>query len=279
MPIVPTDDLNDPRLAEYRDVPDPELLRARKVFVAEGRIVVRHLLESTRFTTRSVLVSPAALEGLRESLAPHPDLPVFVLPVERLSALVGYNMHRGCLALGERPTPPSAGDWVASIRGARLVVAIEGVANADNIGGIFRNALAFGAGGVLLSPTSCDPLYRKATRVSVGATLRLPFTIAGSWPGDLLALKKAGFHILALTPDDSARDLEDALAMQPHDAKLALVLGHEGTGLSDQALLSADDCVRVAMAPGVDSLNVATAAGVALYACTRRKASGRLSVW
>jgi tRNA G18 (ribose-2'-O)-methylase SpoU len=271
--------LDDPRLADYRNVPDPVLLRDRGVFVAEGRIVVRHLLESSRFMTQSVFVSPAALEGLGEALARHPAVPVFVMPVERLSALVGYNMHRGCLAIGARPVPPPVGDWVASIRGARLVVAVEGVANADNIGGIFRNALAFGAGGVLLSPTSCDPLYRKATRVSTGATLRLPFTIAGSWPGDLLALKKAGFHILALTPDDSARDIEDALARQPHDAKLALVLGHEGTGLTEEALLAADDCVRVAMAPGVDSLNVATAAGVALYACTRRKASGRVSVW
>jgi len=279
VPTVPIDDLDDPRLADYRNVPDPVLLRDRGVFVAEGRIVVRHLLESSRFMTQSVFVSPAALEGLGEALARHPAVPVFVMPVERLSALVGYNMHRGCLAIGARPVPPPVGDWVASIRGARLVVAVEGVANADNIGGIFRNALAFGAGGVLLSPTSCDPLYRKATRVSTGATLRLPFTIAGSWPGDLLALKKAGFHILALTPDDSARDIEDALARQPHDAKLALVLGHEGTGLTEEALLAADDCVRVAMAPGVDSLNVATAAGVALYACTRRKASGRVSVW
>jgi tRNA G18 (ribose-2'-O)-methylase SpoU len=279
VPIVPSDDLDDPRLADYRNVPDPVLLRDRRVFVAEGRLVVRHLLESSRFMTHSVLVSPAALEGMGEALARHPALPVFVMPVERLSALVGYNMHRGCLAIGARPVPPPVGDWVASIRGARLVVAVEGVANADNIGGIFRNALAFGAGGVLLSPTSCDPLYRKATRVSTGATLRLPFTIAGNWPGDLLAIKKAGFHILALTPDDSARDIEDALAMQPHDARLALLLGHEGTGLGDDTLLAADDCVRVAMAPGVDSLNVATAAGVALYACTRRRASGRVSVW
>jgi tRNA G18 (ribose-2'-O)-methylase SpoU len=279
VPIVPIDDLNDPRLADYRNVPDPELLKVRRQFVAEGRIVVRHLLESTRFSARSVLVSPAALEGLREPLEAHQDLPVFVLPVERLSALVGYNLHRGCLAIGARPVPPPVADWVDSIKGARLVVAVEGVANADNIGGIFRNALAFGAGGVLLSPTSCDPLYRKATRVSTGATLRLPFTIAGSWPGDLLALKRAGYSILALTPDDSARDIEDALSMQPHDAKLALVFGNEGTGLTEEALLAADDCVRVTMAPGVDSLNVATAAGVALYACTRRRASTRLSVW
>jgi tRNA G18 (ribose-2'-O)-methylase SpoU len=249
------------------------------VFVAEGRLVVRDLLTSSRFAARSVLVSPAALDGLRGALDRHPDLPVFVMPVERLSTLVGYNLHRGCLAIGERPALPSADEWIASVRDARVVVAVEGVANADNVGGIFRNALAFGAGGVLVSPTSCDPLYRKATRVSAGATLRLPFTIAASWPADLLAIKRAGYHVLALTPDDGARDIEDALAMQPHDARLALVLGHEGTGLSENALLAADDCVRIAMAPGVDSLNVATAAGVALYACTRRRASRRLSVW
>jgi len=279
VPIVPTDDLNDPRLADYRNVPDPELLRDRHVFIAEGRVVVRHLLGSMRFMTRSVLVSPAALDGLRDALEPHASLPVFVMPVDQLSTLVGFNMHRGCLAVAERPTPPPVGDWLASTGGARLLVAVEGVANADNIGGIFRNALAFGAGGVLLSPTSCDPLYRKATRVSTGATLRLPFTVAARWPGDLFALKKAGYQILALTPDDGARDIEDALAMRPQDARLALLLGHEGTGLTDEAVLAADDCVRVAMAPGVDSLNVATAAGVALYACGRRRTSGRVSVW
>ena len=156
---------------------------------------------------------------------------------------------------------------------------MEGVGNADNVGGIFRNALAFGAGGVLLSPTTCDPLYRKATRVSTGATLRLPYTFAVTWPGDLLALKKAGYHVLALTPDAGARDLEAALAMRPHDERVALLLGHEGTGLTEDALLAADDCVRIRMAPGVDSLNVATAAGVALYACARRLTDRRLSVW
>ena len=279
MPIVPIEDLNDPRLVDYRNVPDPVLLRDRRVFVAEGRLVIRHLLESPRFRTQSVLVSTAAFEGLGETLARHPALPVFVMPLERLSALVGYNMHRGCLAIGQRPAPPTIGEWLTAVNGARLVVAVEGVANADNIGGIFRNALAFGAGGVLLSPTSCDPLYRKATRVAVGATLRLPFTIAASWPGDLLALKRAGYHVMALTPAAGARDIEDALAMQPPEAKLALLLGHEGTGLRDDTLLAADDCVRIAMAPGVDSLNVATAAGVALYACSRRRSSGRLSVW
>jgi tRNA G18 (ribose-2'-O)-methylase SpoU len=279
VPIVPIDDLSDPRLADYRNVPDSELLRHRGAFVAEGRIVVRHLLDSRRFTTRSVLVSPQALEGLHEALDGHRDLPVFVIPPEAISALVGFNMHRGCLALGERPAPPPVGAWLAATGGTRLVVAIEGVANADNVGGIFRNALAFGAGGVLLSPTSCDPLYRKATRVSTGATLRLPFTYATNWPGDLQSLKKAGYHIFALTPDNGARDVEEALTMRPHDTRLALLLGHEGTGLTDAALLAADDCVRIAMAPGVDSLNVASAAGVALYACTRRRASGRLSVW
>jgi tRNA G18 (ribose-2'-O)-methylase SpoU len=277
--IVPLDDLDDPRLADYRNVPDPELLRERRMFVAEGRLVVRQLLEVSRFTARSVLVSPAALDGLRDAFERHPDLTVFEMPVERLSALVGYNMHRGCLALGTRPAPPPVPDWLASIHGARVVIVVEGVANADNIGGIFRNALAFGAGGVLLSPTSCDPLYRKATRTSTGATLRLPFTIAGSWPGDLLALKKAGYHILALTPAAGARDIEDALARHPQNARLALLVGHEGTGLTDEALLAADDCVRIDMAPGVDSLNVATAAGVALYACTRRRAPGHPSVW
>lgn len=279
MPVVPIDDPNDARLADYRNVPDPELLRDRHVFVAEGRVVVEHLLAPSRFTTRSVLVTPAALERLRHALDRHADLPVFVMPAERLTDVVGFNMHRGCLAIGERPDLPSVALWLAGLNRARLVVAVEGIANADNVGGIFRNALAFGAGGVLLSPTSCDPLYRKATRVSTGATLRLPFTFAADWPGDLQTLEKAGYQVLALTPAAGARDIEVALAMRPSDTPLVLLLGHEGGGLTDEAMLAADDCVRIPMAPGVDSLNVATAAGVALYACTRRRSPGRLSVW
>jgi tRNA G18 (ribose-2'-O)-methylase SpoU len=167
--MVTVDDLDDPRVAEYRNIPDPELLLARGVFVAEGRHVVRHLLASDRFEAKSVLVSPTALDGLRDALGTQAPLPVYVMAVERLTALVGFNVHRGCLAIGVRPPGAPTAAWWREAARSRLVVAVERVGNADNLGALFRNALAFGAGGILLSPGCCDPLYRKSIRVSMGA--------------------------------------------------------------------------------------------------------------
>ena len=268
--IVTIDSLDDPRVAEYRDVPDPERLRRHGVFVAEGRVVVRHLLASPRFETRSVLVSPPALEGLRDAIELRADLPVFVMPVDRLTALVGFNIHRGCLAIGARPPAAIVGDWWREASPGGLVVAAERVGNADNLGALFRNALAFGAGGILLSPGCCDPLYRKAIRVSTGAALRLPYAVDGQWPGSLRTLREAGARVLALTPRRPAIDLDEALSAIPPGTAVALLLGHEGDGLSDEAMAAADARVRIALSPAVDSLNVATAAGIALQACRRR---------
>jgi tRNA G18 (ribose-2'-O)-methylase SpoU len=202
--IVTIDDSDDPRLAEYRNIPDPELLRAHGVFVAEGRQVVRQLLASNRFGTRSVLVSPAALEGLRSALDACPPLPVYVMPAERLTALVGFNIHRGCLAIGVRPAATDVASWWQEAEESRLVVAAERVGNADNLGALFRNALAFGAGGILLSPGCCDPLYRKSIRVSMGAALRLPYAVDVEWPASLHRLRAGGARVLALTPKPPA---------------------------------------------------------------------------
>ncbi len=268
--IQPIDDVDDPRVAAYRNIPDPELLRAHGVFVAEGRQVVRHLLASDRYRTRSVLVSPTALEGLRDLLDAQGPLPVFVMPAERLTSLVGFNMHRGCLAIGERQAPPTVESWWRQAEASRLVVAAERVGNADNMGALFRNALAFGAGGILLSPGCCDPLYRKSIRVSMGAALRLPYAVDDRWPGSLRRLRDADVRVLALTPNPQALDLDDALSVSPPGTPVALLIGHEGDGLSDDAMLAADARVRIALSPGVDSLNVATAAAIALHACRRR---------
>ena len=268
--IQPIDDLDDARIAEYRNVPDPELLRDHGVFVAEGRHVVRQLLASGRFRTRSVLVSPAALAGLRDALDARAPLPVYVLPVERLAALVGFNLHRGCLAIGERPPVMPVDAWWQGAAAARLVVAAERVSNADNLGALFRNALAFGAGGVLLSPGCCDPLYRKSIRVSTGAALRLPYAVDTRWPEGLGALRQDGVRVLAMTPHAPARDIEDAMASLDAEASVAILVGHEGDGLTAAAMGAANERVRVALRPGVDSLNVATAAAVALHACRRR---------
>jgi tRNA G18 (ribose-2'-O)-methylase SpoU len=267
---VPTEhiqDVFDPRLADYGDIPDPVLLREHGVFVAEGRMVVRALLEERRFTVRSLLVSTASLASLEDLLANRPELPVYVAGADVLARVVGFNVHRGCLAVGERPAPLTLRDALAASMGSSLVVVAERVGNADNIGGIFRNAKAFGAGCVFFGPDCCDPLYRKAIRVSMGASLRLPFAEVPDWPHGLAGVKAAGFEVAALTPRGDAEEILSFAASRR--GRTALLLGHEGHGLTDAALAMADRRVRIAMSADVDSINVAAAAGIAMYLCTR----------
>ncbi len=147
---------------------------------------------------------------------------------------------------------------------------LEGVSNADNVGGVFRNAAAFGADGVLLSPTCCDPLYRKAIRTSMAATLRVPFARAGAddWPGALTSVKAAGFTIVALTPRQPSETLA-AFTSRPRPARIALLVGTEGDGLTPEAEAAADYRVRIPIAGGIDSLNLAVATGIALYSLNR----------
>jgi tRNA G18 (ribose-2'-O)-methylase SpoU len=146
---------------------------------------------------------------------------------------------------------------------ARLILVLEGVTNADNVGAVFRNAAAFGAGAVLLSPTCCDPLYRKAIRTSMGHVLRVPFARAEPWPDSLIDLRSAGFTVAALSPRGTAITL-DAFAATHRDKPVALLVGSEATGLTDAAAQVAHLQVRIPMAPGVDSLNLAVATGIAL---------------
>jgi tRNA G18 (ribose-2'-O)-methylase SpoU len=256
--IVTVSGLSDPRLDDYRNVPDPDLLRRRGIFVAEGRLVVRRLLEAPRFRTRSVLLTHAAYAALADVVDRSPDLPVYIVTQDAMNEITGFNIHRGCLAIGERPL---ATPWIDDVQDASLVVVLERVSNADNVGGIFRSAAAFGADAVLLGPACADPLYRKAIRTSMGAALRVPFAWLRDWPADLVRLQAVGFSLLALTPSEPAMPLCDIAPT----TRLALLVGHEGDGLSDDARAAADLCARIPMAAGVDSLNVATAASVALY--------------
>jgi tRNA G18 (ribose-2'-O)-methylase SpoU len=169
---------------------------------------------------------------------------------------VGFDFHRGCLAAGDRP-----GDIpLESLLAARVLVVLERVTNPDNVGAVFRSALAFGAGGVVLSRGSADPLYRKAIRVSMGATLRVPFARLEEWPTPLARLGAAGFTIVALTP---AAVLDIAELGRPE--RVALLLGAEGDGLGAAARACADVEVAIRMAPGANSLNVATAAAIGLH--------------
>lgn len=260
MAVIRVDRVDDPRLAEYRSVSDAELLRRRNRFVAEGRLVVERLVASGHHVHSFLLnnASFRALEALIARLAA--DVPVYVCETDEFAALTGFNLHRGCLALAERPRPLTVSDVV---RGADLLLVLEGVTDADNVGSAFRNAAAFGA-SVILSEACCDPLYRKAIRTSMGAALRIPYARMNEWPTELDALKTAGFTIVALTPRDDAVDLAVCARRQPGQ-KLALLVGSEGPGLTSDAAAIADVRVRIAINADVDSLNLATATGIALY--------------
>ncbi|HEX2343767.1 MAG TPA: RNA methyltransferase [Vicinamibacterales bacterium] len=256
MPVVDT--AADPRLALYRGVRDPELLREHGVFIAEGRLVVRRLLESSRFRTRSVLVTPTARAELSDLLGRLDEAtPVYEADIDLFRDLTGFNVHRGCLAIGERPAPRP---WRDVLQNARTVLVLEDVGNPDNIGGAFRAAVALGADAVLLSAGCADPLYRKSIRTSMAATLTLPFTTAEPWPDVLDDLRRDGIEIVALTPSGS-----EEIGGLRRTRRIALVAGHEGRGLSEAALARADRQVRIPMTPGADSLNVVTAVAIALH--------------
>jgi tRNA G18 (ribose-2'-O)-methylase SpoU len=254
---------DDPRVAGYRAVRDGDLLRTLGMFVAEGRHIARRIIEDDRYRVQSLFVNDAALNGLESVLGRlDPDVPVFAGAPDVLAAVSGYEVHRGCLALVHRP-PPLAMDVLA--KSVTTLLVLEGVSNPDNVGGIFRNAAAFGAGGVVLSPTCCDPLYRKAIRTSMGAALRVPFARVDreDWPGVLMRLKDAGFTTVALTPREPSETLE-LFAARPRAGRTALIVGTEGAGLTEDVEEAADFRVRIPISGEVDSLNVAVAVAIAL---------------
>ncbi|MEE2636324.1 MAG: RNA methyltransferase [Acidobacteriota bacterium] len=270
MPIVSVQNSEDTRLADYRDVPDPVLLRERGLFVAESRFVVRELLQHPTLVTRSVLATAAAYQSLHDLLDPArvATVPVFVAPHQLLKEPTGFRVHRGCLAIGERPTLATDSGLPALGRSS-LIIGLEQVGNPDNLGSIFRNAAAFGAGCVVLEPHCCDPLYRKAIRTSLGATLRVPYGEMPDWPDGLTRLRELGYTTVAMTLHPDAEDLESFARVAP--ARVAVLFGAEGPGLRDETLPLTDRRVRIPIATGIDSLNVATASGIALYALTARR--------
>jgi tRNA G18 (ribose-2'-O)-methylase SpoU len=264
VPVIAVNAGDDERLADYRNIPDPELVERRGIFVAEGRLVVTRLLEQSRIVTRSLMVTDAALASMAPALAGRPGLPVYRVAQPVMDQVAGFNIHRGCLAIGERPPRMRWNDVVA---GARAVLVLERIANPDNVGGIFRNALALGADAVLLGAACADPLYRKAIRTSMGAALLVPFADPQPWPEALRQLRVDGFAVIALTPSPAAALLHDAVA-RVKGRRAALVLGHEGEGLTAEALDACELQARIPM-HRFDSLNVASAAAIALYELRR----------
>jgi tRNA G18 (ribose-2'-O)-methylase SpoU len=278
VPIIEVEDTADPRLASYALVADPPGLQSSGCFIAEGRLVVERLLALPRYEVESLLLSRSALRALAAQIDSNArQFPVYVCPAPLFERITGHDFHRGCLALVRRPAPL---DPELVMSRARLLVVLEAVANADNVGGVFRNAAAFGADAVLLDAACADPLYRKAIRTSMGASLSVPFLRLGpgalvqreqargtarlQWSEALRALRERGFEVLALTPQPPSSDLDTWASSASPRARRALLLGAEGAGLSADALAHATLRLRIAMRPGIDSLNLSVACGIAL---------------
>jgi len=248
---------------EYRRLTDAALLRERGLFVAEGRLVLRRVVDDPRYQVRSVLLNDASRRDLDDVLMRLPSgTPVHVCKPDEIQRITGFNFHRGCLALVQRP-PALTIDSLLTVEPP--LVLLEDVANADNVGGAFRNAAAFGAGGIIVSPGCCDPLYRKAIRTSMGAVLNVPFARAVDWPAAIRAVRHAGFALVSLTPRQPSESIA-SFAQRAAAVKIALVVGTEGAGVSSIVEAVADARVTIPMAEGVDSLNLSVAVGVALFA-------------
>jgi tRNA G18 (ribose-2'-O)-methylase SpoU len=262
---IPIDSADDPRIAAYRDIRERDLVGREGRFVAEGKVVLDVLFQARRFEAESAFLLDSRLPGMEATLAGAPaGMPVYVAPREVMDRVAGFPIHRGVLAIGRRRDPESVGGLLSALPARALVVVAIGIANHDNMGAIFRNAAAFGASAVLCDDTCCDPLYRKAIRVSVGAALKIPFANAGPRERLVEALDAAGFRQLALSP----RGRTDIRSLERTD-RVALYLGTEGDGLP-RDLMQRLETVRIPIADGFDSLNVAAASAIALHEIRNR---------
>ncbi len=265
---VAINDADDPRIAGFRDIRERDLAGRGGHFIIEGEVVLRTAARSGRFAIDAVLLAQKRVEGLADLIEVLPaGTPVYSAGQAVMDAIAGFPIHRGILALGRRQVAASAEALLDAIKGPAVVVALFGIGNHDNMGGIFRNAAAFGADAVLLGADCCDPLYRKAIRVSVGAVLTTPFAFLDPGEDPIALLDRHGFAALALSPSG-----EKPLAELKRAPRTALLLGSEGPGLSAE-LMARAGTVSIPMAGDFDSLNVATSSGVALYHLTQAAAS------
>jgi len=264
MPLIPIENLEDPRVDLYRSIKDAHLRAREGLFVVEGRENLRCMIETSAYTPLSALVSPTAHDALEDVWSRlDPEVPVYRVPGDLLRELAGFDLHRGCLALGARPSEEGVLPLIAGLPKSprpSCVVVLENLGNHDNVGGIFRTARALGADAVLMCARSCDPLYRKAIRVSMGASLCVPWGRDEVWPECVKTLREAGYVTVALDPKG-----EPLGASHPLPSRVALFLGSEGDGLSSELLDEVDLRATIPMAAGVDSLNVTVAAGIAMH--------------
>ncbi|WP_150306998.1 TrmH family RNA methyltransferase [Planctomonas psychrotolerans] len=262
--IVPITDLTDPRLGDYAHHTDVALRKARGsehgLYIAESALVLRRAVDAGH-VPRSVLCLGGSVDEALEILTGFPEVPVFVGPAELLADLTGYLLHRGLIAAMHRPASPDPREL---LRGARRVVVLENVADPTNVGAIFRSVGAIGADAVLITPRCSDPYYRRAIRVSMGTVLQVPWARVGDWEATGPLLEQAGFSIAALALSPTAVPLREYAANAPE--RLAVVLGAEGDGLTPAALDAAHTLVQIPMLHGIDSLNVAAASAVAMWA-------------
>lgn len=269
---IPIADPTDPRIRIFVGVRDTDLRRRRRaagdpgVFVAEGDLVVERALRAG-YRLRSVLVDASRTRPLPGAVPA--DVPLYAASPEVVHAITGLPEHRGCLAVFERLPVPEPADLLV---GRHRIVVLENLTNPTNLGIITRSAVALGAEALLLDPTSCDPLYRRASRVSMGEVFGLPWARLDAFPGGLDVVTDAGFELLALTPGPSAEPIDEVI-FAPQE-RVALVLGAEGPGLSDPTLARIDRPVRIPMHGGADSLNVAAAAAIACFVLGRGRAAG-----
>lgn len=266
--VVDIDDPRDSRLDDFRDLNSvdrrPDLPTGKGLVIAEGVLVVQRMLVS-RYSPRALLGTDRRLVELADDLAVVPDVPYYRVSAEVMAEVVGFHLNRGVLAAASRVPEPTVTDVVAD---ARTIAVLEGVNDHENLGSIFRNGAGLGVDAVVFGSGCADPLYRRAVRVSMGHALLVPFARSADWPTDLAMLRDRGFRLLAMTPDPRADALSTAMA-KVHDDPVAVLVGAEGPGLSEQAMRASDLRVRIPMSRGTDSLNVATAAALAFYERTR----------
>lgn len=258
--LINIEDRHDPRIELYRDIRERDLVGRRRLFVAEGKFVVEKLIDSDFHQPLSLLIASKRAGALEPLLSRLPDdLPVYVAAQEVIDAIAGFPLHRGILAIGRRTLVRTADDLLAEHGKRATVLVLSGIANHDNMGGIFRNAAAFGVHAVLLDSDCCDPLYRKAIRVSVGATLLVPFAQMSRQDDVVDLLKRHTFDSVALSPAGNC-----LLTNWRPEPRTAVMLGAEGPGLSADYLKRAHS-IQIAMSAGFDSLNVATTSGIVLH--------------
>ncbi|WP_139413493.1 TrmH family RNA methyltransferase [Bartonella mastomydis] len=257
--ITTIDETNDPRLKDYHNIREKDLVGRQQQFIAEGKITLSALLHSKEFSPLSLLILAKRLPGLLPLLEKtQPQCPIYCVSQKVMDGITGFHVHRGILGIGKRKTLPSLQSFLHNLPEKALILVLCGISNHDNMGSIFRNAAAFASHGIIVDKTSCDPLYRKSIRVSAGAALKVPYTQNAHINDIIAALNDENFHLYALSPSAS-----HTLKQANKTKRIALIFGTEGDGLPPH-ILQQSQALRIPMTDGFDSLNVATASGIAL---------------